>query len=304
MISRELNEELCAVALGYQLDLLASQLGQCGADKAYLIDNQALGEYSPETYVEALSLVIRDMMPKLVIFGATSFGNDLAPRLAARYETGLVSNCISLKLGKDRVLHKTKRTNDGRIISTFICVGDDPQMATVDPDILDTGKVTPPGDQPEVPISKITGETRISKRITKIIGVVRADPESIGLEEFEVIVAGGRGVGGTANFHILEELAKLLGGCVAGSRGAVDAGWIPPEKLIGLTGAMVAPRLYIACGISGELHHTLGMKNSRYVVAINTDKNAPIFKIADLCIVGDLHDIVPRIMEKLREVFS
>lgn len=298
-ISDELGEELCAVVLGNNIEGLAAPLAQHGADKIYLIDSPWLASYSGEPYADVLSNLIRDKAPRAVLCGATSIGGDLAPRLAARLKTGLVSNCVALKLGDDGLLLQTKPTYGGKVHSTIICPNARPQIATVGPGILKIKSVNIPE---KAEIIKVAPRFSSQRQRTKTAGVIKADPKTIDLSEAEIIVAGGRGVGSAENFKIIEELADVLGGCVAGSRMAVDAGWVPSDKLVGQTGVTVTPRLYVACGISGALHHTLGMKDSRTIVAINTDGNAPIFKLADLGIIGNLLDVVPTIVEQLREL--
>jgi len=298
-ISDELGEELCAVVLGNNIEGLAAPLAQHSADKIYLIDSPWLASYSGEPYADVLSNLIRDKAPRAVLCGATSIGGDLAPRLAARLKTGLVSNCVALKLGDDGLLLQTKPTYGGKVHSTIICPNARPQIATVGPGILKIKSVNIPE---KAEIIKVVPRFSSQRQRTKTAGVIKADPKTIDLSEAEIIVAGGRGVGSAENFKIIEELADVLGGCVAGSRMAVDAGWVPSDKLVGQTGVTVTPRLYVACGISGALHHTLGMKDSRTIVAINTDGNAPIFKLADLGIIGNLLDVVPTIVEQLREL--
>jgi electron transfer flavoprotein alpha subunit len=223
----------------------------------------------------------------------------LAPRLAARLKTGLVSECISLAMNQEGLLLGTKLTHGGRVSSTIVCPTSKPQMATVKPGVMTVARPDT-ARKPEVTV--ITPELSQSECRTRVSEVVKADPEKISLDEADIIVAGGKGVASRENFQLLEEIAKHLGGVVAGSLGAVDEGWLPRRKLVGQTGTTVAPKLYIACGISGSVCHVLGMRDSEFVIAINKDPNAPIFKVADMGIIGDVVEVTSAIIDRLREL--
>ena len=293
----DLGGRLVAVVVGSDDREMAGALASYGADEVFLLDNPLLLEYTAELYVEALCGFIKDENPDVFLCGATLTGRDLAPRVAARLSTGLVSECVSLTINQEGRLSGTKLTHGGMISSTVLCPLSGTQMATVKPGIMtiarqDTAR--------KAEIKVITPELSGSESRLRLKEVVRADPDKISLDEADVIVAGGKGVASRENLQLLEEMAGRLGGIVAGSLGAVDEGWLPRRKLVGQTGTTVAPQLYIACGISGSIYHVLGMRDSGFVIAINKDRNAPIFKVADMSIIGDVAEIIPAIIEQLR----
>ena len=296
-IADKLGDELCAVVMGANVDKVVTTLALY-TDKIYVLESPVLASYVPEFYTEALSDLFREQAPKIALFGATLMGKDLAPRLAARLKTSLVSDCVALKLDKEGLLLLTKPTYGGRVYTTFVCPAARPQLASLRPGTVEIDLVSTKMSE----VIRITPQLAEVKPCIKSIGFIKGDPKTISLEEAEIIVAGGRGVGSASNFQLLEELAEVLGASVGASRVAVDAGWVSSEKMIGQSGKAVAPRLYIACGISGASHHIFGMKNSDIVIAINTDSHAPIFKLADVEIVGNLLEIVPAITHQLREL--
>ena len=295
-LADELGEQVNAVAVGSNSQELAETLASYGADKVYLLHSPLLLEYNAELYVEVLSKLFEDENPEVVLCGATLIGQDLAPRLAARLKTGLVSECISLALKQEGVLSGAKLTYGGRVNSTIVSPTSKPQMATVKPGVMTVARPNT-AKKPEVTV--ITPELSQRKHRTSVKGVVKADPEKISLDEADIIVAGGRGVGSRENFQLLEEIARHLGGVVAGSLGAIDEDWLPRRKLVGQTGTIVAPKLYIACGISGSVYHVLGMRDSEFVIAINKDPSAPIFKVADMGIIGDVVEVISAIIDRL-----
>lgn len=295
-LADDLGGQVNAVAVGSNSRELAETLASYGADKVYLLHSPLLLEYSAELYVEALSKLFQDESPEVVLCGAALMGRDLSPRLAARLKTGLISECISLALNQEGLLLGTKLTHGGRISSTIICPASKPQMATVKPGGMTVAK---PDINRKAEVIVITSELSQREPRISVKGVARADPEKIGLDEADVIVAGGKGVASRENFQLLEQIARHLGGVVAGSLGAIDEGWLPRRKLVGQTGTTVAPKLYIACGISGSLYHVLGMRDSEFVIAINKDRNAPIFKVADMGIIGDVVEVTSAIIDRL-----
>jgi len=296
-LADKLGGWLCAVVIGSDNQELADLLGSYGADKVYLIHSPRLLEYNAEYYVDVLSNLFQETTPDIVISGATLIGKDLAPRLAARLKTGLVSECTGLTLNEEGFLTGTKLTHGGRVSSTIIWQDTKPQIATIKPGILSTAKAGKPG-KPEIAVISLEPSSKESR--TRLKEVVKADPEKIGLDEADVIISGGKGVGSRENFKILDEMAKLLEGTVAGSLGAVDEDWLPRRKLVGQTGTTVTPKLYVACGISGSVYHVLGMKDAEFVIAINKDADAPIFKVADMSIIGDVTRVLPAIIKRLR----
>jgi electron transfer flavoprotein alpha subunit len=227
-----------------------------------------------------------------VLFGATSIGRDLAPRIAARIKAGIVTECIALRIDKDG-LTVTKPIYDGKMFANVLCQSASTYVVTIPPGAMGMNQ---PAKSPEVKTIKVTPILGAETSRIKFLDFIAADPKTIDLTEAEIIVAAGRGVGKAENFHLIEE----LGGSVGGTRPVVDAGWLPPERQIGLTGKFVSPKLFIACGISGQYHHTAGMKDSLIIVAINTDSNAAIFKLADLGIIEDLHEVIPAVIKQLQ----
>ena len=299
-IADELGEQVFIVIAGSNIAGLADSVTGYGADKVYLLDSPLLAVYCGELYTEVLSDFIREQNPKIVLGAATPTGKDLAPRLAARLKTGLVSDCVTLGAGEDGLLVGTKPTYGGKVYSTIICPTAKPQMATIRPGVIEIKRQ----DTKKVERILTIPQFNEKKSRTRLAGFVKADPKTISIDEAEVVVAGGRGMGSAENFRLLEELADTLGGSVAASLVPVDEGWVDRKKLVGQTGLTVSPKLYVACGISGAIHHILGMKDSRVIIAINKDSNAPIFKVADMGIVGDISKVLPVITHKLRELWK
>jgi len=296
-IADKLDEELCALLFGDNIAGLAVALSHYGADRVYIIDDRPLTGYPSEAYTEALSTLIKEQAPKVVLFAATSFGKDLAPRLAARLKTGLASDCTALEVSDDGSLSAVRPIYGGQLDATVISSAAKPQIATMRPGIVE---VKPPQIERKAEI--ITVEPQPATTRSRIVGFVKADPRTIRLDEAEIVVAGGGGIDSTENFQLLQELAEILGACVGVSRVPVDRGWVPIEKQIGQTGMTVAPKLYLAFGISGSIYHTMGMKDSKIIVVINKDGNAPFFKLADMGIVGDCRELLTALIHRLREI--
>jgi electron transfer flavoprotein alpha subunit len=296
-LTDDLGGRLVAVLVGSGGREQVGELASYGADEELLIDNPRLVEYSAELYVEALYKLIRDETPDIFLCGATLISRDLAPRLAARLGTGLVSECIGLAIEQDGRLSATRLTYGGMISSTILYAASGTRMATVRPGIMTIARKN---SARKAEIRTVVPGLEVGESRVHLKGVVKADPDKISLDEADVILAGGKGMAGRENFQLLEELAGKLGGIVAASLGAIDEGWLPRKKLVGQTGVTIAPKLYVACGISGSVYHVLGMRDSRFVIAINKDRNAPIFKVADMSIIGDAADTIIAILEKLR----
>jgi electron transfer flavoprotein alpha subunit len=297
-IAGKLNYELCAVIFGEQVADLADSLASYDVVRVYTINDSLLREYTAEAYIEALSSLIVEETPEILLCSTRTFGSDLASGLAARLETGLISDCIYLDTSDDGLLLGTKLVYDERLQATIICPVGKPQIATIRPGITDI-RLPKIGRKAEViTINPRPGTTERQARVT---GTAKADLKTIRLDQAEVIVAGGRGIGGPEGFHVLEKLAELLGGCVGASLVATDNGWVSDDKHIGQTGVIVSPRLYMAVGISGSIYHTMGMKDSKVIVAINRDPYAPIFRLADMGIVGDWQEIVNLMIDYLDE---
>jgi electron transfer flavoprotein alpha subunit len=289
------GDELSAVLVGHDNPALVNRLSEHGADRVYLVDSPLL-DNSVELQAQALSSLVREQKPRILLCGVTSFGRDIAARLAAALKAGLASNCTALDLSEDGLLLQTKPVYRERASATLICPTARPQIATVVPGVMDIKRAK---------IAKQAEVIRVDPRLdssvpcAKVVRFVKGDPKTMSLDEAPIIVSGGRGVGSRENFQLLEKLAGVLGGVVAGSRIAVDEGYIPSTKQVGQTGKTVTPKLYIACGISGSVYHTMGMKDSKTIVVINKDRNAPMFNMADLGIVGDLLEIVPAITNEI-----
>jgi len=296
-IANKLNQKFCAVVMGSNIAAVAESLNHSGTDEAFILDAPDLATYSPELYTQAISKLIQDHTPQIVLCGATPNGSDLASRVAAKLGIGLVSDCVAFDLDEEGLLLQSKHTHEGKVCSTIVSPHVRPQLATVKP-----GAVEPKGlhSTKRVKVTKICPQLDIDTCSIKDTGSVRIDPVTLPVEEAEVIVAGGGGVGSAENFRLLEELARAFGGTIGASRVATDNRWVPRERQVGESGKTVKPKLYIACGISGSYHHVGGMKDSEIIVVINTDPDAPIFKLADAGIVGDLLHVVPAITSEIR----
>lgn len=296
-LADELGEELSAVLMGFNIRDKAQMLVEWGADNVYLVDGAELEEYETDLYTDILAALIRKYKPEIVLAGATSIGRAFIARVAVRVQTGLTADCTALAIDPEkRILLQTRPAFGGNIMATIITPNHRPQMATVRHKVFKKG--TPQAGR----AGKIIEESpKMSLARTKIVEVLHEMGNRVNLAEADIIVSGGRGMGGPENFALLEELAKELGAAVGASRAAVDAGWMPAYHQVGQTGKTVCPKLYVACGISGAIQHLAGMSSSDFIVAINKDPDAPIFDIADVGIVGDVFEVVPMMTKVLRE---
>ena len=305
------TKEVTAVLIGSDVKSLADSLAEYGADKVIVVDDPELKEYRTEPYAHALSSVINEFKPEIVLVGATAIGRDLGPTVSARVETGLTADCTVLNIGdfplqpipgkEDEQLHgqllMTRPAFGGNTIATIACPDNRPQMATVRPGVMQ--KIEPKkGAKAEV-IEFNPGFTPNNRYVT-IKEVVKAVSDVKDIMDAKILVSGGRGFGSHENFKILEDLAEALGGQVSCSRAVVDAGWKPKDMQVGQTGKTVRPNLYVAVGISGAIQHVAGMEESDVIVAINKDEDAPIFDVADYGVVGDLNKIVPKLTEEIK----
>ncbi|MFC1886065.1 electron transfer flavoprotein subunit alpha/FixB family protein [Thermodesulfobacteriota bacterium] len=300
-IATEFGEETNAVIVGPQHSDTIKQLSGSGADKIYFIDHPELLDNSVESCAEALFELFEENRPRLVLFGASLFGNDLACRLASRSKAALITNCIQIALNEKKEPLYTKLTHGARVSGTFICPSSGLHLATVVSGVFEKKK---PNFSKTADTVLVKPQLRSRKNRIKRIGMTKADPEKIGLDEADIIVSGGRGMDSTAQFEKLKALSKILGGAVGASLGAVDDGLAPRKSLVGQTGTTVTPKLYMACGISGSIYHVLGMKDSKAIVAINTDRHADIFKYSDMGIVGDAVEIIDAIHDRLSAVLK
>lgn len=289
-----------AVLIGHDVKGLAQELIEYGADKVIVVDRLELKLFDTEAYTQAIKAVIDAEKPEIALFGATTLGRDLAPRVSSRVTTGLTADCTKLELLKDkeRQLGMTRPAFGGNLMATIVCPDHRPQMATVRPGVMKKiarieGRV---GEIVDFPITLDTSKLKV-----KVLEVVKEGGNKVDISEAKILVSGGRGVGVKHNFELLEELATELGGIVSSSRAQVDAGNMPHDRQVGQTGKTVRPEVYFALGISGAIQHVAGMEESEFIIAINKDRFAPIFSVADLGIVGDLHKVLPILTEEIRK---
>lgn len=297
-LADRLNQKLVAVIISQDASRFIDEIIPYGIDSLYIAEHEDLEHYRTEVYTNILSNIISKFKPNILLFGATYLGRDLAPRLAVRLHTGLTADCTELDIDEQGNLLQIRPTYGGSIMASIICPYHRPQMATVRPNTMLKRKV---GRQENLHIGRIPVTLSPSETFTNIIREIEEAKDFQSVEEADIVVVGGRGVGSSENFKILEELAKLLGGSVGASRAAVDEGWKPHQQQVGQTGKTISPKVYIGCGVSGAIQHLIGMRTSKKIIAINKDKNAPIMKIADIAIVGDLHEIVPQLTEYIRK---
>ena len=301
-LAKKLNCQVSAIVIGNKLEDQLDELTFCGADNIYLVEAPELANFQDEPYTNILVELIKKYKPEIVLCGATAIGRSLISRVAVKIKAGLTADCTGLDIEPDKkILLQTRPAFGGNIMATIISPNFRPQMATVrhkvmlplEPDKRRKGKI----------IREKFDNSLYASR-TKLLDIVEEIETLVNLAEADIIVSGGRGMGGPENFKILEELAHVLGAAVGSSRAAVDAGWMPYSHQVGQTGRTVAPKIYIACGISGQIQHLVGMSSSKIIVAINKDPEAPIFKIATYGIVGDHFQVVPALNKKFKEVLK
>ncbi|MBW1828720.1 MAG: electron transfer flavoprotein subunit alpha [Deltaproteobacteria bacterium] len=301
-LADKLGEELSAILPGNKVDHLVKELFAHGADKVYLIDNETLDAYMTGPYATAVSAAIAKYKPAIVLYGATTYGRDLAPRVAARIQTGLTADCTQLDIDEEnRLLLQTRPAFGGNIMATIKCPRHRPQMSTVRPKVM---KMMEPDDSREGELVKMNVEINKKSAKTKILEIIKEVKTTGDIEEADIIVTGGWGMGAPENFKLLEDLANALGGAVGATRAAVDAEWQPQSNQVGQTGKTVCPKLYIACGVSGAVQHLVGMQTSDYIIAINKDPDAPIFSVANCGIVGDVFQIVPELTKEVQKLLA
>jgi len=292
-----LKTELCAVCLGHNIADINSLITH-GADKVYLVDSPELADNQEDYLTHGLLDLIKEHKPEIVLAGATALGRSFFPRVASILNTGLTADCTGLDIDTEkRLLLQTRPTFGGNIMATILCPNKRPQMSTVRPRVF---KKATPDPNRKGQIIKVDFKKEGVTARTKLLSFVEDITEKIKLEDADIIVSGGRGLGKAENFKLLAELADCLGAALGSSRAAVDEGWIPYSHQVGQTGKTVCPKLYIACGISGAIQHLAGMQTSDCIVAINDNPDAPIFQVAHYGIVGDLFQVVPLIIKKLQ----
>lgn len=290
------------ILLGHQVEALAGEAIQYGADRVYVLDQPILQAYRNKPYYTAITALVKKYQPEVFLIGATTLGRDLGGAIATTLGTGLTADCTQLQMGEARggarkLLLATRPAFGGNVIATIVCRSHQPQMATVRPRVFPLPAInrTAKGE-----IIREPAFTNGGVENAEIVKLIRNEGSQVKIEYADVIVAGGRGIGGPAGFTMLKELADELGGVVAASRACVDAGWISSDYQVGQTGKTVRPKLYIAAGISGAIQHKVGMQDSDFILAINRDPHAPIFEVATLGIVGELNDVIPAMVKEIR----
>ena len=298
-LAKKLNCQVSGVLIGNAMDDQLDELAFRGADNIYLVESPELANFQDEPYTNILVELVKKYKPEIVLCGATAIGRSLISRVAINIKSGLTADCTGLDIDPEKkILLQTRPAFGGNIMATIISPNYRPQMATVRHKVMQPME---PDKKRKAKIikEKFDGALYVSR--TKLLDIVEEVESLVNLAEADIIVSGGRGMGGPENFKILKELAQALGAAVGSSRAAVDAGWMPYSHQVGQTGRTVAPKIYIACGISGQIQHLVGMQSSKIIVAINKDPEAPIFKVATYGIVGDLFQIVPALTKKFKE---
>jgi electron transfer flavoprotein alpha subunit len=290
------------ILIGHQVDAVAQEALHYGADTVYVVDDPAAKHYLNKPYTEVFSTLVRKHEPEVLLVGATTLGRDLAGAVATNVGTGLTADTTHLamgspKEGQPKLLMATRPAFGGNVIATILCRNHRPQMATVRPRVFSM-----PERLEEAQGKVIKEDIAITPEMVnaEIVEILSGKAAAVNIEYADVIVAGGRGLGGAKGFELLEELAEELGGVVGASRACVDAHWITYEYQVGQTGKTVRPKLYIAAGISGAIQHKVGMQEADFILAINRDPNAPIFDVATMGIVGDLYEVIPAMVKEIR----
>ncbi|WP_307978965.1 electron transfer flavoprotein subunit alpha/FixB family protein [uncultured Phascolarctobacterium sp.] len=294
----KLEEKCCAVLVTAAAGELPQQLIAAGADVVYVIEDAKYADYDTELYTDAICQLSKKYDPASIMFGATDDGRDLAPRVAARLHTGLCADCTALDVTDDKLVAWTRPALGGNICATIICDVNRPQMGTVRP------KVFKPAEMDNTRTGEViafTPEAGAVSRVELVKKEALSSENAVKIDEADMIAAGGRGFGSKENFDVLEQLAALFeNSAVAGTRAAIDEGWLTHSQQVGQSGKSVTPHIYFACGISGAIQHLSGMKDSDIIIAINKDAEAPIFTVAHYGIVGDVNVILPKLIEKIK----
>lgn len=294
----KLEEKCCAVLVTAAAGELPQQLIAAGADVVYVIEDAKYADYDTELYTDAICQLSKKYDPASIMFGATDDGRDLAPRVAARLHTGLCADCTALDVTDDKLVAWTRPALGGNICATIICDVNRPQMGTVRPKVFKPAELdnTRTGE-----VIAFTPEAGAVSRVELVKKEALSSENAVKIDEADMIAAGGRGFGSKENFDVLEQLAALFeNSAVAGTRAAIDEGWLTHSQQVGQSGKSVTPHIYFACGISGAIQHLSGMKDSDIIIAINKDAEAPIFTVAHYGIVGDVNVILPKLIEKIK----
>ena len=293
---------VAAVLCGHHIEPLVNELLGYGLNKVYFADAPELKNYTTDAYTKVIYQAVMDYKPEIFLMGATHIGRDLGPSIAVKCGTGLTADCTKLEIDSvDKKLLQTRPAFGGNLMATIICENHRPQMATVRPGIMEKTEYVSnaKGEKIELKAEFDEGELR-----EKVLRIVKSMKETVSLTDAKIVVSGGRGLGNSEGFKLIQELADRLGGVVGASRAAVDSGWISHSHQVGQTGTTVKPDIYIACGISGAIQHMAGMQESKCIIAINKNENASIFEIADYGIVGDLYKVIPAIINSLDNVLE
>ncbi len=290
---------LSAVLIGGETGEVDKELVAYGADIVYKVEHESLTDFREDIYVALFADLVQEYQPEIVLAGATTIGRSLIPAVAARFNTGLTADCTSLEIREeDGALLQTRPALGGNVMATIVCENQRPQMATVrpkvmkalEPDFGRTGEICSITPKPELLVSQL-----------QVLETVATEGSKVNIQDSDILIAAGRGLDGKKGIELVQKLAEALNAEVAASRAVVDAGWISYPHQVGQTGKTVAPKLYFAIGISGAIQHIAGMQSSDMVVAINRDQDAPIFEVADYGIVGDLFEVVPKLIAKLQQ---
>mgnify|MGYP001039638891 FL=1 len=295
----KLEEKCCAVLVTAAAGELPQQLIAAGADVVYVIEDAKYADYDTELYTDAICQLSKKYDPASIMFGATDDGRDLAPRVAARLHTGLCADCTALDVTDDKLVAWTRPALGGNICATIICDVNRPQMGTVRPKVF---KPVEMDNNRTGEVIAFTPEAGAVSRVELVKKEALSSENAVKIDEADMIAAGGRGFGSKENFDVLEQLAALFeNSAVAGTRAAIDEGWLTHSQQVGQSGKSVTPHIYFACGISGAIQHLSGMKDSDIIIAINKDAEAPIFTVAHYGIVGDVNVILPKLIEKIKD---
>lgn len=300
-LADQLNVTLSVVLMGENVEGAAKALVAYGADTVYMVDHPSLINFNDESYTDIFVQLINQYKPEIVLFGATTYGRSLAPRISSRLNTGLTADCTGLEIDPEKkILLQTRPAFGGNLMATIICPNHRPQMSTVRPKVM---KALEPDNSRIGEIIK--PDVTIPQNVkVQVMQVVSNLCEMVNLTEADIIVSAGRGIGDPKNIKYVEELARALGGAVGASRAVVDAGWIEYSHQVGQTGKTVGPKVYFACGISGAIQHLAGMSSSDTIIAINKNPDAPIFKVATFGLVGDVLEILPALTKEFKERFG
>lgn len=300
-LAHRLGQKVVAVVLGENNAEAEKAAAAYGADAVLSVEDASYAHYSTDAYTCGMAALVKKYRPSVLMIGATIIGRDLGPRLSCRLRTGLTADCTSLDIdGETGVMAWTRPAFGGNLMATIQCENTRPQMGTVRPGVFK--KAAPDWSRSVEMIKEQLPVPDGAVRTTLIESIQEAAAELVKLEDAEIIVSGGRGLGKAENFSYIRELADALGGAVGASRAAVDAGWIPHVHQVGQTGKTVAPKVYIACGISGAIQHLAGMSGSDCIVAINKDPDAPIFSVADYGVAGDLFQVIPAMVKEIKRL--